>query len=48
MQKQPDVGDDPDRLRGTAVPELRDDRRIDVDADDPDMRRQHVPDPDAV
>src|SRR5688500_9416411 len=36
VEKQTDVGDDADRLCGSAVRELRDHGRIDVDADDAD------------
>ena len=48
VKKQTGVGDDPDRLRRTAVGQLRDDGRIDVHANRADRGRQHVADADAV
>ena len=48
VQEQPDVGDQADGLRRTAVGELGHDRRVDVHAHHRHPGRQHVPDADPV
>src|SRR5436853_450615 len=47
VEEEPDVGDDAEGLRRAPIGQLRDHGRIDIDADHPHRRGQHVPHADA-